>query len=261
MTYSSWSAEGRTSVMVAWKSSTGVADLTHRSTVAGPTMVVAVLNGVVWKAMPSAVGTVVQSHSGSAAQAFPPGGRLVGGRAPGSRVKVVLDCFAGAAACSAPCATEVERLDRAGRRPTGEVGRVGRLGIARSGGTGPVVEQHPDQGGLGGEVRPGRGHVLGLGEPDGRQRGLGRGARGEAGELVEDEGGQGTRLGRHLVGHVDVEELEPPADGLGVGRVDVAAVDHVGEQRRGRRDGVDQGRPLRARSARPGGRRRRRRAP
>ena len=50
--------------------------------------------------------------------------------------------------------------------------------------------------------------------------------------------------GRHLAGHVDVEELEPPADGLGVGGVDVAAVDHVGEERGGLRDGVDQRRPL-----------------
>ncbi len=88
--------------MVAWKSSTGVADLTQRSTVAGPTMVVAVLKGAVWKPSPSAGGTGVQSQSGSAAQGFPLGGRLVNGRAPGSRVKVALLRPRGGVVLSAP---------------------------------------------------------------------------------------------------------------------------------------------------------------
>ncbi len=84
------------------------------------------------------------------------------------------------------------------------------------------------------------------GEPDGRERCLGRYAGGEGGELVEDGGGQGARFLRDLPGHVDVEEFEPPADRLRVGRVDVAAVDHVGVHRRGLRDGIDERRPLRA---------------
>ena len=53
-------------------------------------MVVAVVKGAVWKAIPSAAGTGVQSQRGLAAQAFPPGGRLVRGRAVGIRVKVAL---------------------------------------------------------------------------------------------------------------------------------------------------------------------------
>ena len=83
VTYSSWSAEGRTSVTVTWKSSTGVADFTQSSTVAGPTIVVALVNGVVWNAIPSGAGTVVQSQSGVADQALPAGGRLVSGRTAG----------------------------------------------------------------------------------------------------------------------------------------------------------------------------------
>ena len=51
-------------------------------------------------------------------------------------------------------------------------------------------------------------------------------------------------MGRDLVGHVDVEEFQPPADGLWIGRIDVAAVDHVDEQRRRLGEGVDQRRPL-----------------
>ena len=74
--------------MVAWKSSTGVAERTQRSSVAGPTMVVSVGNGGVWKATPSAAGTGVQSQAGLAAHALPPGARLVAGLAAGSRVKL-----------------------------------------------------------------------------------------------------------------------------------------------------------------------------
>ena len=100
VTYSSWSAVGRTSVMVAWKSSTGVPDRTQRSRVAGPTMVVSVRNGGVWKAMPSAAGTGVQSQAGSAAHALPPGDRLVAGLAAGSRVKLESECVSGSVVCS-----------------------------------------------------------------------------------------------------------------------------------------------------------------
>ena len=113
-------------------------------------------------------------------------------------------------------------------------------------GPGAAVEEHPDQGRLPGERRPGGGQAARAGEPDRRKRGHRRDAGGEAGELAEELVGQRARVGRDLAGHVDVEELEPAADGLGIGRVDVTAVDHVGEQRRGLRDGVDQRRPLRA---------------
>ena len=79
----------------------GVA-LTQRSRVAGPTMVVAVVKGRSRKPIPSAAGTVVQSQPGLAAQALPPAGRLVDGRAVGSRVKVAVFCSAGAVGCSVP---------------------------------------------------------------------------------------------------------------------------------------------------------------
>ena len=86
VTYSSWSGEGRTSVIVAWKSSTGVDALTHRSSVAGPTMVVALEKGAVGNRCRQQRDRV-QSQSGSADHAFPFAGRLVkaGSRVEGER--------------------------------------------------------------------------------------------------------------------------------------------------------------------------------
>ncbi len=83
-------------MIVAWRSTTGVDEATHRSRVAGPTMVVSTVIGEVWKATPSCAGTVVQSQPGSAAQALPLGGRLVAGRWLGSSTSEVLDPVFGA---------------------------------------------------------------------------------------------------------------------------------------------------------------------
>ena len=69
-----------------------------------------------------------------------------------------------------------------------------------------------------------------LGEADRRQRRLApRRRRGEAGELSRKAAASATGRGRDLVGHIDVEELQPATDRLRVGRVDMAAVHHVGE--------------------------------
>ncbi len=102
--------------MVAWKSSTGVDALTQRSSVAGPDDGGRrLVNGAVWKPMPSAAGTGVQSQSGSAAHAFPPGGRLVGGRARGSRVNEALATSAGAASrANRPRRSRASRTEPAG---------------------------------------------------------------------------------------------------------------------------------------------------
>ncbi len=214
---------------------------------AGPTMVVGVVNGGVWKAMPSAAGTGVQSQSGSAAHALPLAGRLVAGRAAGSRVKRrAADCVGGRCDRRDPSPTEVQGRDLPRRRPAREAGGVGRLDVPGSGRAGAVVEEHPHQRCLGGEVGSGRGQGRCLGEPDGRQRCLReiperrRSRRTRRAPRVAER----IRLGRDLVGHVEVEELEPPADGLRIGGVDVVAVDHVGEDRRRLRDGVDERRPL-----------------
>ena len=75
---------------------------------------------------------------------------------------------------------------------------------------------------------------------------LGRHRGGGRGEVVEDERVQCVGLGRDFVGHIDVEELQPATDRLGIGRVDVSSVHHVGEQRGRLRNGVDQRRPLRS---------------
>ncbi len=86
--------------MVAWKSSTGTVALTHRSRVAGPTTVVAVVKGAVWKAIPSAAGTGVQSQGGLAAQAFAPAGRLVAGRPLGLTLKGAVVVPEGSSGCN-----------------------------------------------------------------------------------------------------------------------------------------------------------------
>ncbi len=195
--------------------------------------------------MPSAAGTGFQSQSGSADHAFPLAGRLVAGRAFGSRVNVALvvadgdlprdPCRPKWSVSIAPAGGQLEKfaayVDWMAPGP-------GRSGAA--------VEEHPDPGCLPGERRPGGGQAARAGEPDRRKRGHRRDAGGEAGELAEELVGQCPRVGRDLAGHVDVEELEPAGDGLGICRVDVPPVDHVGEQRRGPRNGVDQRRPLRA---------------
>jgi len=100
--YSSSELVGRASVTVTWKSSTRADDLTHRSTVAGPTIVMAWRNGGVSKAMPSGVGTVVQSHGGSAAHGLSAAGRSVSGRAAGSRISDALPDDEGTAVVSDP---------------------------------------------------------------------------------------------------------------------------------------------------------------
>ena len=87
---------------VTWKSKTGVDDLTSRSTVAGPTIVVGSAKEAVWNATASAAGTGVQSQSGVADQALPVEGRLVAGRTAGSRVKVALPDLFGAAVLRDP---------------------------------------------------------------------------------------------------------------------------------------------------------------
>ena len=99
MTYSSWAACGRTSVIVAWKSSTGVAAFTQRSSVAGPTIVVGRVNGAVWKAMPSAAGTGGPVPVGVGRPGVPPGAAgSVAGRTVGSKVNVVLPLDGGVCA-------------------------------------------------------------------------------------------------------------------------------------------------------------------
>ena len=59
-----------------------------------------------------------------------------------------------------------------------------------------------------------------------------------------NDASQGARLGRDLVGHIEVEELQPAGERLWIGRVDVVAVDHVDVHGSCLRDGVDERRPL-----------------
>ena len=61
VTYSSWVSPGRTSVTVTWRSVVGADDRSHRSRLAGPTMVVGEAKAGVSNATPLAAGTVVQS--------------------------------------------------------------------------------------------------------------------------------------------------------------------------------------------------------
>ena len=61
VTYSSWVSPGRTSVTVTWRSVVGAEDRSHRSRLAGPTIVVGDVKAGVSKATPLAAGTVVQS--------------------------------------------------------------------------------------------------------------------------------------------------------------------------------------------------------
>ncbi len=166
----------------------------------------------------------------------------------GSSVKVALDAGPGCRRGERAARSEVASVvDRAGRRPAGEVGRVGRLDGSRPGGTGAVVEQRRGPAVSGRRTLPGRwprswppvnrmaGNGAWLDTPEAKPVNSSRMA------LARALGWVGT-----LSAHVDVEELEPAADGLRIGRVDVVAVDHVGEQRGRLGDGVDERRPLRS---------------
>ena len=133
--------------------------MTQRLRVAGPTMVVGAGERAVWKAIPSAAGTGVQSQPGFGGPGVParrearrgPDARVEGeGGAARRRRAVRLQRLARA---------EGERRDGAGRGPAGEVRAVGRLGVARAERPGAVVEEHPHGWRLGRELGARRGDV------------------------------------------------------------------------------------------------------
>jgi len=149
VTYSSCPLDGRTSVTVAWRSTTGEAEVTQRSSVAGPAMVVAEVNGAVWKPTPFAAGTGVQSHPGTAAQALPVDGRLVAGRTPASSRALAVPSVGWdpAAVASEPCGPSFHTwVTPAGGHWAAERCRWTGDRPPRAAGT--VVEQHLDPGGL-----------------------------------------------------------------------------------------------------------------
>ena len=130
------------------------------------------------------------------------------------------------------------------RGPAGEVRRIGGLYGPGPAAPAPLSKSARTRGVCLANSALAVATLGGLREPERRQWCLLEMPEANAANLSRTRG-QGIRLGRHFVGHIDVEELQPPADGLGVGRVDVVAVDHVGEHRCRLRKGIDQRRPLR----------------
>ena len=109
------------------------------------------------------------------------------------------------------------------RRPGGELRLPHRLQGTGTLASAAVVHEDPDAG-LRLKGLACRGHVRCIRVLQRRGR-LGRSAR----QLAVEQRGQGVeerRLLRHLLGYIDVEELQPPADRPWAERVGVSPVDH-----------------------------------